>query len=160
LDNYVTLNTEQTITGLKTFTCKSLNIGDVGVALKLQNSGWKTNIQTALDFYNGNSYTVPNSRISTLMNGAGSAGGTLIFSTQSKGDNNPNTNGLVERMRIDDGGLITITGNLTASGSITVGSLVIPSGNSSHFLKADGSIDANDYATKNLLNNYVDITGD
>jgi hypothetical protein len=38
-------------------------------------------MSTAMDFYNGRSYTVPNARISTLMNGDGRAGGTLIFYT-------------------------------------------------------------------------------
>jgi hypothetical protein len=71
-----------------------------------------------MDFYNGSSYTVPNARIETKMVGNGNAGGTLIFYTQTKhASTNPNPNGLTERLRIDDNGLITITGNLTVTGT-------------------------------------------
>jgi hypothetical protein len=38
-------------------------------------------MQTAIDFYNGAQYKVPNARISVLMDGIGARGGTMIFST-------------------------------------------------------------------------------
>jgi hypothetical protein len=68
-------------------------------------------MSTAMDFYNGSSYTVPNARIETKMVGAGNAGGTLIFYTQTKhASTNPNPNGLVERLRIADDALVTVSG--------------------------------------------------
>ena len=115
LANYVTLNTNQTITGLKTFQSSS---DTTGVSLILKNKNWYSNMATAMDFYNGSSYTVPNARIETKMVGNGNAGGTLIFYTQTKhASTNPNPNGLTERLRIDDNGLIKITGNLTVTGT-------------------------------------------
>lgn len=111
----VTLNTQQTITGLKTFESNS---STTGVSLILKNKGWTGGMSTAMDFYNGSPYTVPNARIETKMVGNGSSGGTLIFYTQTKhASTNPNPNGLTERLRIDDNGLITITGNLTVTGT-------------------------------------------
>lgn len=114
LANYVTLTTAQTITGLKTFQSNS---STTGISLILKNNGWKGNMSTAMDFYNGRSYTVPNARIETKMVGDGKAGGTLIFYTQTKhASTNPNPNGLTERLRISDSGLTTITGALTVTG--------------------------------------------
>lgn len=114
LANYVTLNTAQTITGLKTFQSNS---STTGISLILKNNGWTGNMSTAMDFYNGSSYKVPNARIETKMVGSGSAGGTLIFYTQTKhASTNPNPNGLTERLRISDSGLTTITGALTVTG--------------------------------------------
>lgn len=115
LANYVTLNTAQTITGLKTFQSNS---NTTGISLVLKNSGWYANMSTAMDFYNGDSYTVPNARIETKMVGNGNAGGTLIFYTQTKhASTNPNPNGLTERLRIDDNGVTKVTGALTVTGN-------------------------------------------
>lgn len=114
LDEFVTRKTNQTVTGLKTFQSNS---STTGISLILKNNGWTGNMATAMDFYNGSSYTVPNARIETKMVGNGNAGGTLIFYTQTKhASTNPNPNGLTERLRIGDNGLITITGNLTVTG--------------------------------------------
>ena len=114
--NYVTLDSEQTITGLKTFECAS---NTVGVSLKLKNRGWAVNMSTAMDFYNGSMYTVPNARIETKMVGEGKAGGTLIFYTQGvHASTNPNPNGLIERFRIGDDGTAKLTGRFTITNSV------------------------------------------
>ena len=106
LGNYVTINTDQTITGSKTFESAS---NYAGVSLKLKNKNWYGGMSTAMDFYNGGGYAVPNARIETKMVGDGRSGGTLIFYTQTAHASiNPNPNGLVERMRIDDAGNVGI----------------------------------------------------
>lgn len=113
LGNYVTLATAQTITGLKTLESSS---NTVGVSLKLRNTGWRGDMSTAMDFYNGANYTVPNARIETRMVGDGRNGGTLIFYTQgAHASTNPNPNGLTERFRIGDDGTAKISATLTAS---------------------------------------------
>lgn len=113
LANYVTLNTAQNITGLKTFKAASTKDALIGTALKLGNTGWVTGMQTAMDFYNGSSYKVPNARISVLMKGDGKAGGTMIFSTQTKHTStNPNPNALTERFRIGDDSTATFSCNV------------------------------------------------
>lgn len=91
-------------------------------------------MSTAMDFYNGNSYAVPNARIETKMVGDGKAGGTLIFYTQTKhASTNPNPNGLTERLRIDDNGVTKVTGALTvtsncdfSAGTVKLDTLHIP----------------------------------
>lgn len=144
-EEFVTRKTIQTVTGLKTFESDS---GTVGISLILKNSGWTGNMSTAMDFYNGRSYSVPNARIETKMVGSGSAGGTLIFYTQTKHDNtNPNPNGLTERLRIDDKGTTKVTGAFTATSTVTGNSFVKSGGTSAQFLKADGSVDSNTYLT-------------
>lgn len=86
----------------------------VGIPLVLKNTGWKGNMSTAIDFYNGAKYTVPNARIATYMSGDGRAGGTLVFYTQTAhATTNPNPNGLTERLRIGDNGNITSTSQIT-----------------------------------------------
>lgn len=148
-------NITQTITGLKTFECNS---GTTGIALKLRNSSWTGGMSTAMDFYNGSDYTVPNARIETKMVGDGKAGGTLIFYTQTKhASANPNTNGLVERLRIDDNGTTKVTGAFTTTGNITGANIIKSGGTSSQFLKADGSVDSNTYAAASSLSNYVTL---
>lgn len=102
--SFVTTATAQTITGLKTFQTESTKDNLQSVALKLKNDGWLVDMSTAIDFYNGYMYTVPNARIETKMNGPGFRGGTLIFSTQEISESNPNTNGLTERFRLSDDG--------------------------------------------------------
>ena len=103
---FVTTATAQTITGLKSFQTKSTTEQPQAVVLKLKNDGWLVDMSTAVDFYNGSMYTVPNARIETKMNGPGYRGGTLIFSTQGKEVNyqNPNPNPLTERLTITDDG--------------------------------------------------------
>jgi len=108
LDEFVTRKTAQTITGLKTFESDSET---TGVSLILKNKKWKAGMSTAIDFYNGNSYKVPQSRIETKMLEDGKNGGTLIFYTQEKhAETNPNPNNLTERFRIGDNGVSKITG--------------------------------------------------
>lgn len=144
-DEFVTRKTAQTVTGLKTFESTS---STVGVSLILKNSGWTGSMSTAMDFYNGRSYSVPNARIETKMVGSGSAGGTLIFYTQTKhASTNPNPNGLTERLRIDDNGTTKVTGAFTATSTVTGNSFVKSGGTSAQFLKADGSVDSNTYLT-------------
>ena len=103
---FVTTATAQTITGLKSFQTKSTTEQPQAVVLKLKNDGWLVDMSTAVDFYNGSMYTVPNARIETKMNGPGYRGGTLIFSTQGKevSGQNPNPNPLTERLTITDDG--------------------------------------------------------
>ena len=160
-DEFVTRKTAQTVTGLKSFQAASTSSALTGVALKLTNSGWTGSMSTAVDFYNGRSYTVPNARIETKMVGSGSAGGTLIFYTQTKQDTNPNPTELVERLRIDDNGTTKVTGAFTTTGNITGNKIIKSGGTSSQFLKADGSVDSNTYLTSHQsLANYVTLNGD
>lgn len=107
----VTLNTGQTVTGLKTFESNS---SGTGISLILKNKGWTGGMSTALDFYTGGSKTVPSARIEDYMISGGAGGGCLRFSTQSKSETNPNPNALVERMRIDDQGVVKIISELTS----------------------------------------------
>ena len=131
------------------------NSSTVGVPLVLKNSNWYSNMSTAIDFYNGSSYTVPNARIETKMVGSGNAGGTLIFYTQTKHEStNPNPNGLTERLRIDDNGLTKITGFLTVTGDLTAAKFITSGGTSSQFVKGDGSLDSNKY----LINTHATNT--
>lgn len=144
--SYVTLTTDQTITGLKTFESNS---STTGVSLILKNKGWAGSMQTAMDFYNGSNYKVPNARISTLMNGSGSAGGTLIFYTQTKASANPNPNGLVERFRIGDDNTSKLTGDLTVDGKVndvTIKKL---------FVSDSGETQTTVYDTLNVGTDYV-----
>ena len=56
------------------------------------------------------------------------------------------------------GGTLAVTGAATLSSSITAGSFVKSGGTSSQFLKADGSVDNNTYATQTWVeDNYVSI---
>ena len=135
-DEFVTRKTEQTITGLKSFETTTTDTNLVGVTLKLKNSGWLSNMSTAVDFYNGKAYVVPNARIETKMNGAGSRGGTLIFSTQTKHDtSNPNPNGLTERFRLSDDGVATFN------------TIVSPNTNNTYSLGTNSLKWSNVYAT-------------
>ena len=118
LNDYVTLNTNQTITGLKTFESNS---STTGVSLILKNKGWTSGMSTAMDFYNGVTYQVPNARIETKMVSSGKSGGTLIFYTQgAHASTNPNPNGLTERFRIGDDGLTKVTGDFSISNDLSV----------------------------------------
>ena len=166
-DEFVTRKTAQTVTGLKSFQAASTSTDTTGIALKLTNSGWVGNMSTAMDFYNGRSYTVPNARIETKMSGSGSAGGTLIFYTQTKhASTNPNPNGLTERLRIDDNGTTKVTGAFTVAGSITSDSGFIKTGSSDSYvlLGAGGHKAVSDFvlgtnfATKELASNVTEIT--
>lgn len=153
ITNLVDLTNNQTITGLKKFQSTSTSDNLTGVSLILQNNGWIANMSTALDFYNGTMYNVPNSRISTLMNGAGSAGGTMIFSTQTKHESTiPNPNELVERMRINDQGLVKISGDLEVTGNITG---TVAKANDSDKL---GGVDASAYALKTDIETLEEAT--
>lgn len=156
-DEFVTRKTTQTITGLKTFQSDS---STTGVSLILKNIGWTSNMSTAIDFYNGRAYTVPNARIETKMVGNGNAGGTLIFYTQTKhASTNPNPNGLTERLRIDDNGTTKITGVLTVTSNTTAAKFITSGGTSSQFVKGDGSLDGNTYATTTQLGQYLPLSG-
>ena len=166
-DEFVTRKTAQTVTGLKSFQAASTSTDTTGIALKLTNSGWVGNMSTAMDFYNGRSYTVPNARIETKMSGSGSAGGTLIFYTQTKhASTNPNPNGLTERLRIGDNGTTKVTGAFTVAGSITSDSGFIKTGSSDSYvlLGAGGHKAVSDFvlgtnfATKELASNVTEIT--
>ena len=56
------------------------------------------------------------------------------------------------------GGTIAVTGAATFSNSVTAGSFVKSGGTASQFLKADGSVDNNTYATQTWVDdNYVSI---
>ena len=56
------------------------------------------------------------------------------------------------------GGTLAVTGAATFSSSITAGSFVKSGGTASQFLKADGSVDSNTYATQTWVGeNYVSI---
>ena len=167
LSNYVTLNTAQTITGLKTFESNS---DTTGVSLILKNKAWVGGMATAMDFYNGGSYTVPNARIATLMNGSGKVGGTLIFYTQTKhGSTNPNPNGLTERFRIGDDGSTKITGSLTVTDSasfcasstgkaaVKIGSNWITGNSDADILNSNGSwVILGNGVAKNGWTTYID----
>lgn len=101
---------------LKGSLTASSSSNTVGIPLVLKNSAWYGGMSTAIDFYNGGSYTVPNARIATKMNISGASGGTLIFYTQTAhATTNPNPNGLTERLRIGDDGIITIAKQIERS---------------------------------------------
>ena len=152
LEEFVTCNTAQTITGLKTFESNS---STTGVSLILKNKGWTGSMSTAMDFYNGHSYTVPNARIETKMVGSGNAGGTLIFYTQTKHEStNPNPNGLTERFRIGDDGTSKITGTFTVTENVIANKFITSGGTSSQFVKGDGSLDSNTYLTSLPSHNH------
>ena len=56
------------------------------------------------------------------------------------------------------GGTLAVTGAATLSSSVTAGSFIKSGGTSSQFLKADGSVDNNTYATQTWVDeNYVSI---
>ena len=56
------------------------------------------------------------------------------------------------------GGTLAVTGAATFSSSITAGSFIKSGGTSSQFLKADGSVDSNTYATQTWVGeNYISI---
>lgn len=157
LEEFVTCNTAQTITGLKTFESNS---STTGVSLILKNKGWTGSMSTAMDFYNGCSYTVPNARIETKMVGSGNAGGTLIFYTQTKHEStNPNPNGLTERFRIGDDGTSKITGTFTVTGNVIANKFITSGGTSSQFVKGDGSLDSNTYLTSLPSHNHSYLKG-
>lgn len=126
----VTLNTGQTVTGLKTFESNS---SGTGISLILKNKGWTGGMSTALDFYTGGSKTVPSARIEDYMISGGAGGGCLRFFTQSKSETNPNPNALVERMRIDDQGVVKIISELTSP------KININGANSNAFISSDSS---------------------
>ena len=101
---------------LKGSLTASSSSNTVGIPLVLKNTGWKGGMSTAIDFYNGSNYTVPNARIATKMIGGGASGGTLIFYTQTAhATTNPNPNGLTERLRVGDDGIITVSGQIIRS---------------------------------------------
>ena len=56
-------------------------------------------------------------------------------------------------------GTTTLTGAVTASSSVTASSFIKSGGTSSQFLKADGSVDSNTYATTSSLGSYLPLSG-
>lgn len=162
--SFVTTATTQTITGLKTFQTKSTEDNKQAVALKLKNDGWLVDMSTAVDFYNGSMYTVPNARIETKMNGPGYRGGTLIFSTQSREANaqNPNPNPLTERLRITDDGNSVFNTHILPS---VTGTYDFGSSNYSWkdiyatTLYEDGKSLADKYAAKNHTHTFLTGAG-
>lgn len=126
LANYVTLNTNQTISGVKTFS------GGVALSCGLNINGIRP--ITWND-------------------------GTYHQRIQVTDDSDTNTN-LFEFQQSKDTGatwesLFTIkdNGNVVAAKFITIG------GTSSQFLKGDGSVDSNTYATTTQLDQYLPLTG-
>ncbi len=91
-------------------------------ALYLYNNDWVANMQTQIDFKNGSQYKNATARIACLMDGNGSRGGTLVFSTLSKHTQtdvvNPNTT-LTERFRIGDDGTSTFNTSVHAKSFTT-----------------------------------------
>ena len=87
------------------------------------------------------------------VDGAGFAGGTMIFSTQTKHESTiPNPNELVERMRINDQGLVKISGDLEVTGNITG---TVAKANDSDNL---GGIAASAYALKTDIETLEEAT--
>jgi hypothetical protein len=64
-------------------------------------------------------------------------------------------NGAYKTITIDNTGFSFSGGAITASSSVTANSFVKSGGTSSQFLKADGSVDANTYATTSSLSSYA-----
>jgi len=56
-------------------------------------------------------------------------------------------------------GGIKANGNSTINGNLTASQFIVPGGTSSQFLKANGSLDSNTYATTSSLSAYVPYTG-
>jgi len=83
------------------------NSGADGVTLRLTNESWNSHMSTSLEFRTGGLKTVPTSKISSIMNGNGSAGDRLGFFVQNDGIN-PNVNPLIERLSLLPNGNVGI----------------------------------------------------
>lgn len=153
LDTFVTRKTDQVITGKKTFTT-SINLSNLG----------------------GNALTGM-SRASLMYDSYTSLDSTKyhpILGIQTNGGNVINLGAYVDKVgfygyyngRIDNGWdwsflFDSTNGALTHSGhSITAVKFKTKNGTSSQFVKGDGSLDSNTYATTASLGNYVTLNTD
>lgn len=133
LSNYVTLNTNQTITGQKTF----------GQSTRFQSSASGTGGDIGIELWRGTNASW------RLLN----TSGTLVFQnnyTTQVGDYFP-----VLELAYNTGNILQKKGSLTSNAFIKSG------GTSSQFLKADGSVDSNTYLTSSsAASTYVKKSGD
>ncbi len=110
------------------------NSGTDAVGLRLTNSSWTSNMATSLEFKTGGKKSVPTSKISSIMNGAGNAGDRLGFFVQNNGTN-PNNNSLVEKLSLlpnGDVGIGTINPNgwkLAVNGKIRAKEIKVETNN-------------------------------
>ena len=75
--------------------------------------------------------------------GTNNQSGHIVFSTTPSVNSIP----LTERMRIAQDGAITMSGTLGVTSNITANSFIKSGGTFNQFLKADGTVDGNDYLT-------------
>ena len=85
----------------------STNSSTEANALRLTNTGWASYMSTSLEFKTGNLKSVPTAKISSIMNGSGSAGDRLGFFVQDNGTN-PNNSPLVEKLSLLPNGNVGI----------------------------------------------------
>lgn len=129
LDEFVTRKTEQTITAAKTFD-SHINIRNL--------------------FTDGNYYGVRflgHQKIGYLQLGQ-HTGSTKVHDGAITGINGVDLNTLAIK-----------SGVTTFSGSITASKFIKSGGTSAQFLKADGSVDSNTYATTTSLGSYLPLAG-
>ena len=152
LANYVTLNTNQTITGTKTFS-KVINIANSG-------GSWVSGMTNAAIKYDS-------------LNALNTGHYHPIIGVKTNGENVVNFGAYVNsvgfygykkgRTANDTDWIFTFnseTGAITHTGtSIKATKFIKSGGTSAQFLKADGSIDSNTYATTTQLGNYLPLTG-
>lgn len=147
LSNYVTLSTDQSVTGAKTFTTSSRttfhNSDFAQIRLRQSSStanylefGYSTNA----NFFSTSGFDLrtgfPNSQVDALY-------------ITPIGNVGLGTNGPSQRLHVVGSGLFS--NNVTASSFIRSG------GTSSQFLKADGSIDSTSYVPLSSLSDYVTL---
>lgn len=132
LTNYVTLNTNQTITGAKNFS------NDLALIANNENR--------YITFYHtgGTGYDW---RIGYLGSGNDDANYFVIQSDKTDGT-------YVNALRI---GLTTLAS--VFGGTVTASKFITSGGKSTQFVKGDGSLDSNTYATTTQLGQYLPLTG-
>lgn len=136
--NYVTLNTAQTITGVKTF------MKDVCLGAEMAFQAYQPRKKESVHGWAKDHFRVVDYTGTTFVRfGAFGEGNQLKYIYIGSGDYNE-----VNNLRISDVGVVT------AAGFVKYG------GTSSQFLKADGSVDSNSYALSSALTAYVKKSGD
>lgn len=139
--NYVTLNTAQTITGVKTF-----NYGKLIV-----NSNGNEKYQKILVSY-GNGYDNGHYFTFGFSPSNGNSGEIYYKYVGSASTSNAMNIGFYGKTVLK----MTYGGDSTFSGSLTAQSFIKNGGTSSQFLKADGSVDKNTYLTSQELD-YINV---
>lgn len=128
----------------------------------IRDDGTDVTVEANMTLNNGGTYTLKTQNDLTVV-GSTDAAQNLTFGNSAmdfKGINfsgavfNVNNNG-TNRFNIDSLGDVNIAENLVVSGDVTGNSVIVDGGTSGQFLKADGSLDSNTYATTNALLDFV-----